>query len=48
MIENQCVSKYKLLLLGQFLRNRMYFLSIDVEYFRGVNQLNETCQNIFL
>ena len=47
MIENECFSKHKLLLLGQFLTKSFLFLSLDVEYFSGVNELNETCQNIF-
>ena len=48
MIENQCFSKHKLLLLGQFLTKSFVFSSLDVEYLRGVNDSNETCRNILL
>ena len=48
MIENQCFSKYKLLLLGQFFSKSIVYLLLDVEYFSGPNELNETCQHIFL
>ena len=45
MIENQCFSEHKLLLLGQFLTKLfVFFLSLDVEYFSGANELNETCR----
>ena len=47
MIENQCFSKHKLLLRGQCF-TKSFFLSLDVEYFIGANELNETSQNIFL
>ena len=41
MIENQCFSKLKLLLHGQFLTKYFVFSSLDVEYFSGANELNE-------
>ena len=41
MIENQCFSKHKLLLLGQFLTKSFVFLSLDVEYLSGASELNE-------
>ena len=48
MIENDCLLKLKLLLPGQFLTESFFFFSLDLQYFSGANELNETCRNIFL
>ena len=48
MIKNQCFSKHKFILLGQFVTKPFVFLSLDVEYFSGANVLNEIFRNILL